>query len=45
MASDSHVKTIPLLKTTKFIVDSHGRSAPTAEYGILLIVTNCISNE
>jgi type I restriction enzyme S subunit len=38
-------KTIPLSKTTKFIVDNRGRSAPTAETGIALIATNCISND
>ncbi|MDX2220336.1 MAG: restriction endonuclease subunit S [Burkholderiales bacterium] len=38
-------KTIPLSKTTKFIVDNRGRTAPTAEYGIPLIATNCISND
>jgi type I restriction enzyme R subunit len=37
--------TIPLSKTTKFIVDNRGRTAPTAEYGIPLIATNCISND
>ena len=45
MTVDSHTKTIPLSKTTKFIVDNRGRTAPTAECGIPLIATNCISNE
>ncbi len=35
---------IPLSKTTKFIVDNRGRTAPTASSGIPLIATNCISN-
>ena len=45
MAGELHNKTIPLSKTTKFIVDNRGRTAPTAEYGIPLIATNCISND
>ena len=45
MAGEWHTKTIPLSKTTKFIVDNRGRTAPTAEYGIPLIATNCISND
>lgn len=45
MAGDLHRKTIPLSKTTKFIVDNRGRTAPTSEYGIPLIATNCISND
>ncbi|MFN9870629.1 MAG: restriction endonuclease subunit S [Cyanobacteriota bacterium] len=44
MAGDFRAKTIPLSKTTKFIVDNRGRSAPTADHGIPLIATNCISN-
>lgn len=35
---------IPLSKTTKFIVDNRGRTAPTEKSGIPLIATNCISN-
>jgi len=35
---------IPLSKTTKFVVDNRGRTAPTEETGIPLIATNCISN-
>jgi type I restriction enzyme, S subunit len=45
MARDFHNKTIPLSKTTKFIVDNRGRTAPTVECGIPLIATNCISND
>ena len=45
MAGDLHSKTIPLSKTTKFIVDNRGRTAPTVECGIPLIATNCISND
>ncbi len=45
MAGELHSKTIPLSKTTKFIVDNRGRTAPTADYGIPLIATNCISND
>lgn len=45
MTGELHSKTIPLSKTTKFIVDNRGRTAPTAEYGIPLIATNCISND
>ena len=37
--------TIPLSETTKFIVDNRGKTAPTAETGIALIATNCITNE
>ncbi|MEI6322762.1 MAG: restriction endonuclease subunit S [bacterium] len=44
MAAKVQVETIPLSKTTKFIVDNRGRTAPTAKYGIPLIATNCISN-
>jgi type I restriction enzyme S subunit len=36
---------IPLSKTTKFIVDNRGRTAPTANSGIPLIATNCIDNK
>ena len=39
------VSTIPLSKTTKFIVDNRGRTAPTAPFGIALIATNCVSND
>jgi len=35
---------IPLSKTTKFVVDNRGRTAPTEKTGIPLIATNCISN-
>jgi type I restriction enzyme S subunit len=45
MAGELHSNTIPLSKTTKFIVDNRGRTAPTAECGIPLIATNCISND
>jgi type I restriction enzyme, S subunit len=36
---------IPLSQTTKFIVDNRGKTVPTANNGIPLIATNCISNE
>jgi type I restriction enzyme S subunit len=45
MAGELLSGTIPLSKTTKFIVDNRGRTAPTVEYGIPLIATNCISND
>lgn len=45
MADEQSKATIPLSKTTKFIVDNRGRTAPTASSGIALIATNCISNE
>ncbi len=45
MAGELQIKTIPLSKTTKFIVDNRGRTAPTTDYGIPLIATNCISND
>jgi type I restriction enzyme S subunit len=45
MAGNFRSKTIPLSKTTKFIVDNRGRTAPTVEYGVPLIATNCISND
>ena len=35
---------IPLSKTTKFIVDNRGKTAPTSTSGIKLIATNCINN-
>ncbi|ALQ51420.1 restriction endonuclease subunit S [Nitrosomonas ureae] len=35
---------IPLSKTTKFVVDNRGRTAPTEKTGIPLIATNCINN-
>jgi type I restriction enzyme S subunit len=44
MTSDFYSRTIPLSKTTKFIVDNRGRTAPTVDDGIPLISTNCISN-
>ena len=37
-------KEIPLSKTTKFIVDNRGMTAPTVTVGIPLIATNCINN-
>ena len=37
-------KEIPLSKTTRFIVDNRGRTAPTELAGIPLIATNCINN-
>ena len=40
----SEWKEIPLSKTTRFIVDNRGRTAPTELTGIPLIATNCISN-
>lgn len=36
---------ISLEKTTKFIVDNRGKTAPTVDRGIPLIATNCISNK
>ena len=45
MVGDLYGRKIPLSKTTKFIVDNRGRTAPTAAYGIPLIATNCISND
>jgi type I restriction enzyme S subunit len=45
MANNHMPATIPLSETTKFIVDNRGRTAPTAERGIPLIATNCISNQ
>ena len=41
----THGKTIPLSEPTKFVVDNRGKTAPTAESGIALIATNCISND
>ncbi|WP_168879107.1 restriction endonuclease subunit S [Rhizobium sp. P28RR-XV] len=38
-------KKIPLSRTTKFVVDNRGRTAPTSSSGIALIATNCISND
>lgn len=35
---------IALSKTTKFVVDNRGRTAPTEKSGIPLIATNCINN-
>jgi type I restriction enzyme, S subunit len=40
----SEWKEIPLSKTTKFIVDNRGKTAPTELSGIPLIATNCINN-
>ncbi len=36
---------ISLAKTASFIVDNRGKTVPTAEKGIPLIKTNCITNE
>jgi len=36
---------IALSKTTKFVVDNRGKTAPTEKSGIPLIATNCINNE
>lgn len=36
---------MPLSKTTKFIVDNRGKTAPTEISGIPLIATNCINNK
>lgn len=35
---------IPLSRTTRFIVDNRGKTAPTELTGIPLIATNCINN-
>jgi type I restriction enzyme S subunit len=35
---------IPLSRTTKFVVDNRGRTAPTDDSGIPLIATNCVNN-
>ena len=40
----SEWKEIPLSRTTRFIVDNRGKTAPTELTGIPLIATNCISN-
>ncbi len=45
MADSDAIRTIPLSKTTKFIVDNRGRTAPAVESGIPLIATNCITNQ
>ena len=45
MAVRDAIQTIPLSKTTKFIVDNRGRTAPAIESGIPLIATNCITNQ
>jgi type I restriction enzyme S subunit len=45
MAGEGFSSTIPLSETTKFIVDNRGKTAPTAETGIALIATNCITND
>jgi type I restriction enzyme S subunit len=45
MVTDRFASTIPLSRTTKFIVDNRGRTAPTSETGIPLIATNCITND
>ncbi|MCM2283703.1 MAG: restriction endonuclease subunit S [Desulfobacula sp.] len=44
--SDVHLEKgeIPLSKTTKFIVDNRGKTAPTENFGISLIATNCVNN-
>ncbi len=44
MAGEPIVKTIPLSKTTKFIVDNRGKTAPIVASGIALIATNCVTN-
>jgi type I restriction enzyme S subunit len=44
MDGELNIGTIPLSETTKFIVDNRGKTAPTVEYGIPLIATNCITN-
>ncbi len=36
---------IPLSKTTKFIVDNRGKTAPTKSTGIPLIATNCVNSK
>ena len=45
MTRDGLETTIALSKTTKFIVDNRGKTAPTAPAGIALIATNCVTNE
>lgn len=45
MAGDALGNTIPLSKTTKFIVDNRGKTVPTVEKGIALIATNCVTND
>ena len=45
MAIESRFATIPLSRTTKFIVDNRGKTVPTSTHGIPLIATNCISND
>ena len=35
---------IPLSRTTKFVVDNRGKTAPTDDNGIPLIATNCVNN-
>jgi type I restriction enzyme, S subunit len=35
---------IPLSKTTNFVVDNRGKTAPTDDNGIPLIATNCVNN-
>lgn len=42
---DSIDRTIALSKTTKFVVDNRGKTAPTASDGVVLIATNCVSND
>jgi type I restriction enzyme S subunit len=41
---ESFPRTIALSKTTKFVVDNRGKTAPTATDGVVLIATNCVSN-
>ena len=43
--NDGNHNEIPLSKTTKFIVDNRGRTAPTEKNGIPLIATNCINSK
>ena len=45
MSDNDRGDTIPLSKTTKFIVDNRGKTAPTSATGIALIATNCVSND
>lgn len=35
----------PLTECLKYIVDNRGKTVPTSETGIILIATNCISND
>ena len=42
---NEQIREIPLSKTTSFIVDNRGKTAPTVQHGIPLIATNCINNK